>query len=167
MEIYHLCLILQHHPFNPEYWLRIGLAYRRLNGDAAKKLPYSNDFRLQLIAFCFVRTLTLLRTVEKTVRDFSKEQNEQRQKSVKSELRAMKMNEDEYERIEMFAAMDVFNRNNAKNEENSDFEDLGKSDRMKKIEDGFKGVKIDLNRKIDYIQIVADFERKWFNFLVQ
>ena len=178
-ELAHLATVIQHHPFAPEYWHRMGAAYCRLNEDDASLLPLSKDHKKTTAAFCFVRTFVLLRTVESSVKSFAKRSNDANKKAAKDAIEKLGLKPEEVDRIELFASLDVFNRGGgggASGDEKADkgkedFEDLGRSVRQKAIEESYreKGEE-GLDEEMDAaraLRNVDNFEKHWFMFIVE
>ena len=164
-EISNLCTIISNHPLVPEFWIRLGKSYSKLE---CLNLPISSKFSKQVQSFCFIHALILLKTVERSVKSFSKDKNEKLQIDLKFKLKEMKLSEEEYERTEMFASLDIFKKRDVeKDDEKAEFEDLGKSVRLAKIEAAFQEAQEQDEKDQNDLEIVSAFEKEWFSFVIE
>jgi hypothetical protein len=85
-------------------------------------------------------------------------------------LGGMKLRRDVIDRIELFAGMDVYMSKYAKAESGGDFDDLGRSERLKGIEKEYEKAVEDgsiNDEDTADIQKVESFEKQWFYFLIE
>ncbi len=119
------------------------------------------------MCFCLIRAHVLLRSVEKSISGLTKETNKRRLEQVKLEVKGLKLDTVDVDRIELYASMDVFRPKKAdreqreeEDEEEKEFEDLGSSSRRKKAEQ-YEATMM----KTD--DAIAKFEAEWFSFMVE
>lgn len=169
----HLSRIVHFHPFVPDFWTRIGQGYVGLNGQTVA-YPISNSHLKQVQAFCFIRALVLLQRVEKTVRSFAKKPNEEGQKTLLQKIRSFALHPEEADRLQFFASIDIANPrldsktgdDQSATTDEGDFQDLGRSERMKALEKEFENVP-DSDPQWNPSQLIEAFELEWFKFLVE
>ena len=103
-----------------------------------------------------------------------KEKNDSLIKGIKRELNALKLPQELIDRMELFAVMDIYASKDktgaaAEGEKEEDFQDLGRSARLKAIEEGY------LHRDDGSAEegsvggggMLEVFENEWFSFLVE
>ena len=172
-ECFFLIKLIEYHPFVPHLWSRFEIAFSACDkNDFPESLSFPK-FELQVREFCLNRSLVLLNSVEKTVKSFAKQSNVNLQKSVAERRRNIRLNMEEKDRIELYASMDIFQRelrNNPDTRDDEEFKDLGSSKLRKTIEDNddmstHDGAKEILeNSKLFCFQ---NFEQNWFSFLFE
>ena len=103
-----------------------------------------------------------------------KEKNDSLIKGIKRELNALKLPQELIDRMELFAVMDIYASKDktgaaAEGDKEEDFQDLGRSARLKAIEEGY------LHRDDGSAEegsvggggMLEVFENDWFSFLVE
>ena len=166
-NIHCLTGILRHHPFVQDFWSRLGEAYLAAEDTDLAQLPLSSRHRTLCAAFCLIRSVVLLRTVEKSVKGFVKAGNLNKQAADSAKMDALKLKLELTDRIQLFATMDVYNRQQQQQKE-EEFEDLGRSVRMKALESSYEGAeeKEGGAQECDLaVKAVSEFENEWFGFL--
>ena len=119
-----------------------------------------------LAAGCLFRSLLLLKSVQKSVSDFVRVKNLSSQKKIELELEEMNLDPNVSKKI-----LELVSKNLKNDELASDdvieFEDLGKSVRMKALEESFK--KLDSSLEFDPSSIslpsLSSFEQKMLSYL--
>lgn len=164
-EIACLGVVILNHPLLPDLWARLGHAYVEMSSDGKK----SNDvLRLRrLSAASFARCKLLLKSVERTVSDFVKDKNLVQQGRIKHELESLNIEQETLNKIFELVSKHLKSEDLAEDEPApAEFEDLGKSVRMKAIEESFR--KLD-SEEVDLTSIqlpsLTTFEQKMFSFL--
>ena len=158
--------IISYHPFVSNFWLQMAATYSSVS-DASTLPPISSKFLTEVTAFCRVRAAILLENVSGTVKSFVKEKNATLIGEIKKELDALKLPQELIDRMELFAVMDIYAAKDkaAAAEEKEDFQDLGRSARLKAIEEGYQ------SKGGSATEVVGGkleaFENEWFSFLVE
>lgn len=128
------------------------------------------------MAFCYVRASVLLESVQRSVRGFVAEANARQVRQLQERVAKLGLKLEQQDRVRLFASMDLFNRHKegslsseASSEAQEEFEDLGKSVRLKEVEKGFEEARPgDENEGFNLDRARADlaaFEREWLLFL--
>ena len=162
-----LAQIISYHPFVSDFWLQMASSYSSISV-ASTLPPISSKFRTEVAAFCRVRAAILLENISATVKSFVKEKNATLIGQIKQELNALKLPQELIDRMELFAVMDIYaarDKTAAAAEEKEEFQDLGRSARLKAIEEGYQR-KDGLAVEIAGGKLEA-FEIEWFSFLVE
>ena len=156
--------IITYHPFVSDFWLRLASSYCSVS-DTSTLPPVSSKFRKEVAAFCRVRAAVLLDNVASTVKSFVKEKNSILFAGIKKELDDLKLPQELIDRMELFAVMDIYAaKDKAEAAANGDFQDLGRSARLKAIEEGFRTDGLTAEVAGDSVEA---FEKEWFSFLVE
>jgi hypothetical protein len=160
IELEAKCLgaVIGNHPILPDMWTRLGRAYSEMSRKDRRKKFYA--------AAAFFRGLELLKSVEKTVSDFVKEINVSSQQRIKQEIESLNLDSQMLDRISELVAK------NLKSEEPdetgvTEFEDLGKSARLKSIEDSFRKIDESIDDGSIVLPDLINFEAKMFHFLAE
>ena len=114
--------------------------------------------------------------MERSVVGFAKDRNEAVKKELRDKLHRFKdeVTDEEADRMELFASMDIFNRHSQGKKEDPDdgeFEDLGKSVRLKSIESEFQDALVEARSRHSEESrscertFLAVKEKEWFSFL--
>ena len=157
--------VITYHPFVSDFWLRLASSYCSVP-DTSTLPPISSKFRREVAAFCRVRAAVLLDNVASTVKSFVKEKNGVLLAEIKKELDVLKLPQELIDRMELFAAMDIYAaRDKAEAAASGDFQDLGGSARLKAIEEGFRTD--GLTAEVAACDSAEAFEKEWFSFLVE
>ncbi|TRY64236.1 hypothetical protein TCAL_03550 [Tigriopus californicus] len=171
----HLSRIIHIHPFVPDFWTRIGQCYVNFK-DKILEYPISKSNLKQVQAFCFIRALVLLQRVETTVRSFAKEPNVKGQKVLLEQIRSFSLHPEEADRLHFFASLDIAHsrsdaksgdaQSSASDSDGKDFQDLGRSERIKALEKEFENVP-DSRAEWNPSMVIEGFELEWFKFMVE
>jgi hypothetical protein len=134
---------------------------------SAVHLLSKDSLRLQhLSAACLVRSLLLLKSVQKSVSDFVRVANLNSQRKIEVELEQMNLEPIVSRKILVLVSKNLKIEDSALGDV-SEFEDLGKSVRMKALEEGFK--KLDSNLEFNPSSIslpsISSFEIKMLSYL--
>ena len=160
--------IISYHPFVSDFWLQLAASYSSVS-DASTLPTISSKFRTEVSAFCRVRAAILLENVSGTVKSFVKEKNATLVGEIKRELNALKLPQELIDRMELFAVMDIYaakDKTAAGGDEKEEFQDLGRSARLKAIEEGYQ--RKDGCAAVEVVGGKLDaFENEWFSFLVE
>ena len=105
-----------------------------------------------------------------------KEKNDTLIEGIKRDLNALKLPQDVIDRMELFAVMDIYASKDrtgatagAEGDEKEDFQDLGRSARLKAIEEGYL-CRDDGSAEKGSVGgggMLEVFENEWFSFLVE
>ena len=156
--------IISYHPFVSNFWLQMAATYSSVS-DASNLPPISSKFLTEVAAFCRVRAAILLENVSGTVKSFVKEKNATLIGEIKKELDALKLPQELIDRMELFAVMDIYAAKDKAAAAEENFQDLGRSARLKAIEEGYQ------SKGGSAAEIVGGkleaFENEWFSFLVE
>ena len=172
--------VIRYRPFFPDHWIRLYHAYTGMTSPGLEPVPspFAQKNLEDIRAFCLIRALVLLQTVQKSVQSFSKTKNEAAQTEVTAQVRALKLHPEKADRIQLFASFDIFNRygdgkeeaegavDSDKNPGDDGFEDLGRSARMNAIQKSFENApSAGQTRDEDADKVLEAFEKQWFAFI--
>ena len=119
------CRIATIHPYVPDFWIKIGEAYSKMGPSdkitlghptrtvTAKQLVNwfliaGEEYYPQIIGFCYIRAILLLKLVENSVKDFVKVRNSKLQGDLKDRLKELKLIPEVQDRVQLFASMDLY-----------------------------------------------------------
>jgi len=173
-ELEHLAKAITIHPFYSDNWMRLGLLLKRWSKNTEQLVPAQLEILKKhtkdCYAFCFIRTLILTRSVQKTVLSFAKAKNVRCQKIMNEKIRDLKLSEDVYERFELFASMDLhanrYNRDDKEDDEKEEFQDLGSSKRASDLEKSATSNEA-LIKNLKDSDFLINFQNNWFSFIVE
>ena len=153
-SIFALIEVVKVHPWSAPHWNRLSQCYDKISPNQHQKS----------IA-CSCRALELYKSVNKTVGSFVKDSHDQSISVLKAKLSDVP--ESELTRITNIMTKDIFHRKKDDNEEVvEDFEDLGASARIKRIENSYKDdidIKVGGDDNIDVV--INNFDKQWFSDL--
>ena len=157
--------VILNHPLLPDLWVRLGRSYVEMASDEKKSTDVSRLRRLS--AASFARCKLLLKSVERSVTDFVKDKNLAQQGRIERELESLNIEREMLDKIFELVSKHLKSDDLADDEPApAEFEDLGKSVRMKAIEESFR--KLD-SEEVDLASIhlpsLTNFEQKMFPFI--
>jgi len=147
MQDYWLRSLIELHPLVPRYWLSLAKLFKK------------KGKRMECF-FCLVRANELLRAVEKSVGSFAKDNNAKMKLLVEESMAELGTLERTYASVKVSMTSDIFGKN--ENIDTGDFEDLGRSARLKKMEEAFAEKDNDTQGDEDYEEFIFRFNQKWF-----
>lgn len=164
-EVACLSAVITNHSMLPHLWHRLGRAYVELStvgGDG------DVDYLRRRAAASFIRAKLLLKSVGRSVSGIALEKNKFAQNEVDKELEALNLPEEISKELFDIVTKKIKSENEADEAataSTSEFEDLGKSSRMKAIEESFQ--KLDANSEVDVklISLPNSEPDKLFRFL--
>lgn len=173
-ELEHLAKAITIHPFYSDNWMRLGLLLERWSKNTEQLVPPQLEILKKrtkdCYAFCFIRTLILTRSVQRTVLSFAKAKNVRCQKVMNEKIGDLKLSEDVYERFELFASMDLhanrYNRDDKEDDEKEEFQDLGSSKRASDLEKSATSNEA-LIKNLKDSDFLINFQNNWFSFIVE
>ncbi len=157
--------VILNHPLLPDLWIRLGRSYVAMSADDKNS---NNVIRLRrLSAASFARCKLLLKSVERTVTEFVKDKNLAQQGRVDQELESLNIEREILDKILELVSKHLKSDDLGDDEPvPGEFEDLGKSVRMKAIEESFR--KLD-SEEVDLTTLqlpsLTNFEQKMFPFI--
>jgi len=145
LEEYWLMRLIELHSLVPRYWVHLGNRFKKKE-------------RILESYCCLVRAWELLRAVERSVGSFAKESNAKMKLAVEDALDKLEIVDRTYDEVKIAMTSDIFGTGDVDAEE---FEDLGRSARLKKLEEEFE--EADVKGDDDVEEFIDRFNHKWFS----
>lgn len=147
LEDYWLRRLIELHSLVPKYWLQLGNRLR-----IKDKIVESYC--------CLVRARELLRAVERSVGSFAKEGNAKMKLVVEDAIDKLEIADRTYDEVKIAMTSDIFGTGDT---DAQDFEDLGRSARLKKLEEEFSENETGVKGDDDVEEFIEKFNHKWFS----
>jgi len=176
--LFHVSEALKRHPFSPRLWAMAGEAYASITDTDARDLPPSGlHHRKEAAAFCLARAYVLLGRAT-TEGPLAKPSTAKWREELRRRVASLRLPLDTVDRAQLFASLDLGGQQGRADvkgdredvEQEGDFEDLGRSSRLRAQEAADMKAADESVAGHDHAEIVrrlADFEREWLTFLVE